>query len=91
MIKRIDGIFGFKVLYGEFDTMSFNSGRECGDALDPIYSNLYDRLERSVVLVEDKSSLVSEQCLAEVGVCCQDLRKSSLLRKCVSLVSMLMT
>ena len=33
MIKRIDGIFGFKVLHGEFDTMSFNSGRECGEAL----------------------------------------------------------
>ena len=67
MIKRIDGIFGFKVLYGEFEEMSFNSGRECGEALDPM-SNLYDRLERSVVLVEDKSSSLSEQCLARESV-----------------------
>ena len=67
MIKRIDGIFGFKVLYGEFEEKSFNSGRECGEALDPM-SNLYDRLERSVVLVEDKSSSLSEQCLARESV-----------------------
>ena len=63
MIKIIDGIFGSKVLYGEFETKSLNSGRECGEALDPI-SNLQYRLESSVVLVEVKSSSLSEQCQA---------------------------
>ena len=63
VIKRIDGIFGCKVLYGESETKSLNSGRECGEALDPM-SNLQYRLESSVVLVEDKSSSLSEQCQA---------------------------
>ena len=63
MIKRFDGIFGFKVLYGEFEIKPIK-GRECGEALDPVFKrNLHHRLvESSVVLAKDRSSSISGQC-----------------------------
>ena len=66
-MNRINGIFGLKVLCREFEEKPFNLGPECGEALDPVF-NLYDRLESSVVLVEDKRSSLSEQCLARESV-----------------------
>ena len=58
MIDVIDRIFdfGFKVLYGDFETKPFK-GRECGEALDP--RNLHLRLESNVV---DNSSSIPGRC-----------------------------
>ena len=56
--------FGYKMLYGGFEDKPLNFGRECGEALDPVFKrNLHHRLvESSVVLAKDRSSSISGQC-----------------------------
>ena len=64
LIKRIGGISSLRKRLNEnLRQIHYKSGRECGEALDPVFKrNLAYRLE-NVVLVEDSCS-ISRQCQA---------------------------
>ena len=66
LIKRVDGISGFRKCFTENARQThLKSGRECGEALDPVLKrNLHYRLESGIVLAKDNSSLLSGDCHA---------------------------
>ena len=66
MIKSVDRISGFRKCFTENARQThLKSGRECGEALDPVLKrNLHYRLESGIVLAKDNSSLLSGDCHA---------------------------